>query len=228
MTVDAKIEMDAVEARARLSLGSSDVAIYEMVVRALTDCGIAGGTLIDVGCGNGYLWPFVRERFDRYVGVDVVRYDGFPADVEFSQANLDTGLAHLADNSADVVVAVETIEHLENPRAFMRELVRLAKPGGWLIVTTPNQLSMLSLLTLVVKHQFSAFQKTDYPAHIVALLEVDLQRIADECGLVGTRFYFSQQGRLVLTSLHYPRVVSRLFPRQLSDNLLMIGRKQGE
>jgi len=76
----------------------------------------------------------------------------------------------LTDSSADVVSAIEVIEHLENPRAFMWKLVRLTKPEGWVIVTTPNQ---LSLLTLFVKHRFLAFQDVDYPAHLTALLEID-------------------------------------------------------
>src|SRR2546426_719773 len=88
------------------------------------------------------------------------------------------------ENFADGVTAVEVIEHLEDPRAFMRELVRVACPGGWICITTPNQLSVLSLATLVVKQRFSAFQDVHYPTHLTALLEVDLNRIAGECGLV--------------------------------------------
>lgn len=75
------------------------------------------------------------------------------------------------------------IEHLENPRAFIRVLVRLTKPGGWVFVTTPNQLSLLSQMTLMLKNQFNAFQEAPslYPAHITALLEIDLIRITTEC-----------------------------------------------
>jgi 2-polyprenyl-3-methyl-5-hydroxy-6-metoxy-1,4-benzoquinol methylase len=168
----------------------------------------------------------VREQFARYVGLDAVRYQDFPADAEFHLVDLDTGRACVPDEFADVVAAVETIEHLENPRAFMRELMRLLKPGGLLIVTTPNQLSLLSLLTLVVKHRFSAFQEAHYPAHLTALLEIDLKRIAAECGLSDARIEYSLQGRLVLTPWHYPRFLARLFPRALSDNLLLVGRKR--
>lgn len=214
-----------VEERARASLGQSEAAIYEMVAVALKERGIKGEMLVDVGCGVGNLWPFVRQYFARYVGIDVVRYEGFPAEAEFRQVDLDTGHAPLPDDCADVVAAVETIEHLENPRAFMRELARLCKPGGWVLVTTPNQLSLLSILTLVTKHRFQAFGETDYPAHLTALLEVDMRRIAVECGLAETSFHYSLQGRLALMSRHYPRFLARLFPRRLSDNLLMIGRK---
>ena len=214
-----------VEARARQSRGTSDPAIYEMVVKALEERGVAGGTLVDVGCGAGQLWRFLRRQFARYIGVDVVRYENFPAEAEFTQVDLDTDRVSLPDDSADVVAAIETIEHLENPRAFMRELVRMVRPGGWVVVTTPNQLSLLSLLTLFTKQRFNAFQDAHYPAHLTALLEVDLRRIADECGLRDVAIMYSKDGRLALTPWHYPGFLARIFPRALSDNLLLIGRK---
>lgn len=214
-----------VEERARLSLGSSGEAIYRMVADAVAERVAAGGTLVDVGCGSGKLWPFLRARFGRYVGVDAVRYDGFPADGEFVAADLDAGAVPLPDASADAVVAVETIEHLENPRAFVRTLARLAKPGGWVFITTPNQLSLLSRATLLARGEHNAFRDASYPAHITALLEVDLRRIAAECGLQEVFVRYSGSGRLVLTGAHYPRWVSRLWPRGLSDNVLLAGRK---
>lgn len=211
--------------RALLTEGVSVPAVYAMVQRAMDALSIRGGVIVDVGCGTGSLWPFFAERFDRYVGVDAVRYPDFPPDAEFVEADLNGDEIPLADGSADVVVSVETIEHLENPRRLMRQLARLARPGGWVIVTTPNQLSLLSLMTLAFKHQFSFFQDVDYPKHLTALLEVDLHRIAAECGLEECRTVFSHQGRVVFTSRHYPRVLSRLFPRALSDNVLLVGRK---
>jgi 2-polyprenyl-3-methyl-5-hydroxy-6-metoxy-1,4-benzoquinol methylase len=213
-----------VEERARRSLGASGDAIYRMVAAAVAARHPGGGTLLDVGCGSGKLWPFVRARFGRYVGVDAVRYDGFPAEGEFHAADLDAQALPFAD-AAEVVAAVETIEHLENPRAFVRALARAARPGGWVIVTTPNQLSLLSRATLVAKGEHNAFREGSYPAHITALLEVDLRRIAAECGLEEVAVEFSGSGRLAGTGRHYPAWVSRLWPRGLSDNLLLAGRK---
>ena len=214
-----------VEARARQTLGTSDAAIYQMVADVLNERGDNGGVLLDVGCGTGQLWSYVSASFGRYIGVDCVRYESFPNSGEFHLANLESGRIDLADNSADVVAAVETIEHVENPWALMRELVRIAKPGALVIVTTPNQLSFLSLLTLVIKKRFAAFQDVHYPAHLTPLLEIDLKRIAGAAGLSSLQIRFSTQGRIVLTPWHYPRLLSWLFPRALSDNVLIVGRK---
>src|SRR5437867_8458398 len=149
MSVDIDIvhPSPAVEARARLSLGSSDDAIYHVVAGALASRGAAGGRVVDVGCGGGALWHVLADRFDSCVGLDAVRYAALPPDMEFRRVDLDAADWPVGDGEGDVVTAVETIEHLENPWAFVRSLARIARPGGWVIITTPNQLSALSLVT---------------------------------------------------------------------------------
>ena len=224
--IDAVASNLDLDARARQTLGSSSTAIYRTVADLLQERG-AGGVLADVGCGGGNLWREVAPFFSRCLGLDAVRYDGLPADVEFTRADLDSVLLPLEDGTADVVAAVETIEHLENPRAFYRELTRIAKPGGWVVVTTPNQLSLLSLLTLIVKQRFAAFQDGAYPAHRTALLEIDLRRIAGECGLGDLAVRFTGRGRLPWSGRHYPAWLARQFPRALSDNVALIGRTRG-
>lgn len=214
----------AVADRARASGGSSSDAIYRMIANELRSVE-HGPSLLDVGCGKGNLWQYLKPQFRSYTGADVVFYDGFPAEGRFVQFDADAGRLPLPDEVADVVVAAETIEHVENPRAFMRELIRLARPGGAVVVTTPNQLSWLSKMTLLLKNEFSAFRAGSYPAHLTALLEVDLRRIATECGVVDIRIAHSLCGRVVLTPWHFPTAVSRMLPRALSDNVLLLAIK---
>jgi 2-polyprenyl-3-methyl-5-hydroxy-6-metoxy-1,4-benzoquinol methylase len=214
-----------VEERARQSRGRSGDPIYRMVARAVQARHSGGGTLVDVGCGAGALWPFLRGRFERYVGLDVVRYDGFPADGEFNAVDLDRGELPVVDGTGDVVAAVETIEHLENPRAFVRTLARLARPGGWVIVTTPNQHSLLSKATFLLRGEHNAFRDGSYPAHVTALLHADLRRMAAECGLREIALEFSGSGRIPGTARHWPGLVGRLSPGGFSDNVLLAGRK---
>src|SRR5438045_3179897 len=103
------------ETRARASRGASSSPIYEMVARGLRERHPAGGALVDVGCGTGSLWSYLADRFDRYLAADAVRYEGLPDHAEFFQIDLDAPHWPIPDGVADVVAAVETIEHLQNP-----------------------------------------------------------------------------------------------------------------
>jgi 2-polyprenyl-3-methyl-5-hydroxy-6-metoxy-1,4-benzoquinol methylase len=220
-----EIPPETVETRALKSGGISNDVILGMVRRALIGRHISAECVVDVGCGSGNLYPYVSDRFATYIGLDVVEYDGFPQAARFCKADLDCDRMPLPDGCADVVTAVEVIEHLENPRAFVRKLVRLAKPGGNVIVTTPNQLSLISLLSLAIKQRFHAFQDVHYPAHITALLPVDLKRIAAECGLANIEIEYSLAGRIPLTARSFPTICCRQFPRALSESVLVIGTK---
>jgi len=221
-------ELSASE-RAALSQGGSDEPIYQMVAQVVRAAGL-GGTLVDVGCGTGSLARVLRTEFERYVGVDLVAYPGFPQEswASFVPADLNAVPFPMTEASADVVVSVETIEHLENPRALFRELLRIVRPGGLLVVTTPNQLSLLSKLTLVMKNQFNAFQAAPglYPAHITALVEQDLLNIAAECGLEHPEIRYSGVGRIPGTGQRWPRLLGQVQGRWFSDNLLVSGYRR--
>jgi 2-polyprenyl-3-methyl-5-hydroxy-6-metoxy-1,4-benzoquinol methylase len=218
MTSDAAVE------RALKTQGDSEARIHEAAAELLRGRG-ARGIVLDVGCGIGRFRDASRDFSTAYIGVDVVRHPHLPQDVTFVRADLDRDPIPVDSASADIVAAIETIEHLENPHAFAREIARVVKPGGWVVVTTPNQLSVLSLLSLTVKGRFAAFQDSCYPVHRSALLPIDLIRIARECGLSDPELSFTGSGRVPLTGAHYPRALSRLFPQALSDNVLMVARK---
>jgi SAM-dependent methyltransferase len=212
--------------RARLSEGQSLDAVHRMVASAMAARALSRVVLADVGCGRGDLYAVVRPSCTRYIGVDAVRYDGFPPGAEFVSADLNEGGGvTLPCGRADLVASLETIEHLENPRAFLRLLFGLTRPGGWIFVTTPNQRSLLSLATLVAKGRFSHFQDVHYPAHLTALLDVDLLRIAGEVGLEHTAIEYTRSGRVVFSARHFPYWLSRAFPRGLSDNLMLAGQR---
>jgi 2-polyprenyl-3-methyl-5-hydroxy-6-metoxy-1,4-benzoquinol methylase len=215
--------LPGLEARARATLGASSDAIYRAVIEALEARAVRGGTFVDVGCGRGDLFRQLHGRFDRYVGIDAVRYEALPDSVEFHAVDLDVAEWPPCDLQADVVAAVETIEHLENPWAFVRALVRLTRPGGWIVVTTPNQLSALSLLTLLTRRRFSAFQDAMYPMHRTALLPNDLARAMTAAGVSDVDVAFTHHGRVPMTPWHYPAALSRACPRACSDNVLAIG-----
>jgi len=103
------------------------------------------GTAVDVGCGRGHLMEFLMER-----GSDVYGSDQSPASVEMIRAQFAhmkhfrsaaVGTQEFASDIADTVFMVEVVEHLDEP-AFnnaLSEAHRLLRPGGHLVLTTPNE-----------------------------------------------------------------------------------------
>jgi 2-polyprenyl-3-methyl-5-hydroxy-6-metoxy-1,4-benzoquinol methylase len=122
----------------------------------------------------------------------------------------------------DLVIAAEAIEHLENPRQVAREWFRILKPGGTLILSTPNNESIRSLLSLLVFGHHVAFLDSCYPAHITALLRKDLMRILSEAGFSDVRFHFTNHGGLPkLPAVSWQRVsLGLLNGCRFSDNVI--------
>jgi 2-polyprenyl-3-methyl-5-hydroxy-6-metoxy-1,4-benzoquinol methylase len=215
---------DGAVERALQTQGESGDPIYRAGAALLRARG-ARGFLLDVGCGIGRFREFSADLATDYVGVDVVRHPALAAGAKFQRADLDREGIPVPAASADIVAAIETIEHLESPYGFVRELFRIVKPGGWVLITTPNQLSVLSLLSLIVKGRFVAFQDSYYPIHRTALLPIDLVRIATEVGFSRAELGFTCSGRVPLTGMHYPEAISRMFPQALSDNVLLAAQR---
>ena len=213
--------LEARRAAACASEGRSEDAILRMIGSAVGSAGRRFPFAVDIGCGRGDLWPSLSPFVDRYIGCDLLRYDEFPADVELRLADLN-GRFPFEDATADLVVSAETIEHLENPRAFLREVARIAKAGALVVVTTPNQLSLLSKACLLLKNRFAGFQAVQYPAHITALLESDLLLVAAEVGLAQPRIVYSDSGRIPGTARHWP---GQLRGRTFSDNIALVATK---
>ena len=203
--------------------GLSGEPVLEAAWRLLEQHG-AAGVLLDLGCGQGRLRERLPAAVTKYVGVDLSQHGAAWLDgAGFVEADLSAPLP-LPDGFADVVASLETIEHLENPRAFLREAVRVLRPGGLLLVTTPNQESLLSLASLWVHGEHVAFRNAPglYPSHVTALLGVDLLRMAAECGLEDAALAYTGQGRMPGTARPWPAI---LRGRRFSDNVLLVARR---
>jgi SAM-dependent methyltransferase len=105
---------------------------------------VAGRTVVEVGCGEGYGAAALAGSARQVVGVD---YDAVTvahaarayADVQFVRANL--AALPIPTGSVDVVTTLQVIEHVWDHGEFIRECRRVLRANGTLLVTTPNRLT---------------------------------------------------------------------------------------
>jgi 2-polyprenyl-3-methyl-5-hydroxy-6-metoxy-1,4-benzoquinol methylase len=215
---------------AQASGGTSGDYIYNMFERALREHG-AVGKVLDYGAGIGGLSRRLvgMRMFESVASVDIMPLpEGLELAVDWHTQDLNepTGFA---SGFFEVVVSAEVIEHLENPRAVVREWFRLLKSGGLLLFSTPNNESLRSILALVCRGHYAAFGDASYPAHITPLLRKDVERILQEAGFQAPRFFFSDCG--VIPRLRRIRWQSVswgvLGGLRFSDNVLAVARKPG-
>jgi 2-polyprenyl-6-hydroxyphenyl methylase/3-demethylubiquinone-9 3-methyltransferase len=94
-----------------------------------------GSVLVDLACGGGLMAPYVARLGHRHVGVDLGAAGLRVAAGHGVRAVRGSVLAvPLADGCADVVVAGEILEHVEDDVAVLAECARLLRPGGALVI----------------------------------------------------------------------------------------------
>jgi 2-polyprenyl-3-methyl-5-hydroxy-6-metoxy-1,4-benzoquinol methylase len=86
--------------------------------------------------------------------------------VPFEQVNFNDKQAVVAfikkhENSFDLVLGVEVIEHVENPWEYVRTLKAMVKPGGHILISTPNTTSWLSRMIFLFSGRFHQFTEDD-------------------------------------------------------------------
>lgn len=99
------------------------------------------GNLLDIGCGAGWFLYSAKSRGWKVSGVDVSPKFTTYVKRTLKIEDVFTGQlqdVHFPAESFDVVTMKEVIEHVPDPHSLMAQVGRLIKPGGWLVVETPN------------------------------------------------------------------------------------------
>ena len=136
---------------------------------------VPSGRILEVGCGYGY---FLQCALD--AGYDAYGIDLSPAAVKWASTRhpgrvfcgLLEEVPEIQDQKYDVIFGSHLIEHLTEPSEFLREASRLLRPGGLVVMVTPNIKSLLSRVSGSRWVSFKIPEHVSYydPATITKLL----------------------------------------------------------
>jgi SAM-dependent methyltransferase len=144
-----------------------------------------GGSILELGAGRGALSKrLVEKGFDVTATDYVAESFQLHGRVAFRQSNLNEKFSTIFPGCYDGIVAVEIIEHLENPRHVARECFKLLAPGGRMILTTPNPDSPTSIASFIRQRRFQWFDEEAYrvDGHIVPITQYQLRACFSEAG----------------------------------------------
>jgi 2-polyprenyl-3-methyl-5-hydroxy-6-metoxy-1,4-benzoquinol methylase len=211
--------------------------------------------IADIGAGRGWFSRVLSERLRSAHGLEP-REHVFPCDAapeSFEVEELEcvrtgpNGRLPFPDASCDAAVSLEVIEHVEDQQAFLREIARIVKPGGVVIVSTPNVLS----LTSRVRTLLWGFPELYDPlpleggdprrlsGHIHPIAPYFLAHAALRAGLVDPSLHADRTKRssavlavllapaLLLAQLYYRARLARKHPEVLESNRRLITEQSG-
>ncbi|MBA2605615.1 MAG: class I SAM-dependent methyltransferase [Acidobacteriota bacterium] len=153
-------------------------ATFKRLMRNLHKRKLTGGSLLEVGCGYGYLLEEAKEYFSRRVGTDFS-----PEGVRLASAKADEvyegGIEQIpATAKFDCVIATHVIEHVYQPLEFVKQLISHTKPSGTVILAAPD---MGGMLRKVMGHRWASFK---IPEHVLYFDAATLSELMRQAGLI--------------------------------------------
>lgn len=185
-------------------------------------------SIADIGCGTGILLHRMHQKFPQaeLTGMDLTYFiEEKKSWLHFEKCDLNTQFGS-KDMQFDLVTSSEVIEHLENPRHFLRECLQLLKPEGYLVLSTPNIESYTSVLSFIFRGYHSAFGPKNYPAHITALSLYDLSNMVNETETAKlVNHYYIPNGRVPKMRVLWKSILPFAQGKRFSDNFVVVIQK---
>jgi len=114
------------------------------------------GPALDVGTGCGILIPSLSRQFDTVISLDIeTEFLSQIKNRPIAGANIhyitgDVRALPVRDDTAELIVCAEVLEHIDNDLACLKEIIRVLKPGGILMLSTPQPRSLLEFTASIV------------------------------------------------------------------------------
>jgi len=172
-----------------------------LIQQALAELVPAGSRVLDLGCGDGAMLAHLRDsRGCTGYGVEIADANVLACikrGVNVIQLNLDEGLSMFDDASFDVVLQIDTLQHLRNAEVMLRETARVGQMG---IVAFPNFAHWPNRLS-ILKGRMPVTRRLPYQWYDTPNIRVgthaDLAVLAARTGLRVLDSFGLQEGRTV-------------------------------
>ncbi len=165
-------------------------------------------TILDVGCGNGWVAKEFLPKGKKVFSLDISATNPskakrlYPSPEHFG-ITADSFHLPFNNDSFDCVIASEIIEHVAEPSFFMKELFRVVKKGGRLIISTPYKEKLIYYLCVHCN------KKTPANAHIHSFNEKKLEDLYKENDLESFKFEIFGNKLLIFLRTY---VILKFFP----------------
>lgn len=178
-----------------------------------------GSTVVEIGCGTGELLQRIAQRGLLARGVEnsphaVARAKALGLDVY--QGTLAE--ARLEDESVDAVILKHVIEHLPSPSSTLKEIRRVLKPGGYMVLWLPNGASLEARVFGRYWHGY------DLPRHLFTFGPRTITELLDRGGFQVDRLSYSWVPNDLIRSLKHILALKLSFPTRAiaTSNVLLL------
>lgn len=158
--------------------------LHEAAAALLAEAAAPGARVLEFGAGSGAMSLRLHDAGFAVTASDLFAESFKPDAIAFVAADLNGGFAAQWPGGFDAVMALEIIEHLENPRHTLRQIRALLPAGGQLVLSTPNIANPVSQALFLRHGQFQWFRDVDYreQGHITPLSPWVLEQALREAG----------------------------------------------
>jgi cyclopropane fatty-acyl-phospholipid synthase-like methyltransferase len=160
----------------------ADLGLHEQIAEKIQSEVTPGGKILDLGAGEGALSARLSDLGFLVTAADKDQENFKCPQVNFSRINFDSPeeIAQFVaehEGEFDAVLGIEVIEHVQDQWQYVRQLMKMSKNGGLVLITTPNTTSWISRLLFFFTGRFHQFADGDLSyGHInpVSPWELDL------------------------------------------------------
>jgi 2-polyprenyl-3-methyl-5-hydroxy-6-metoxy-1,4-benzoquinol methylase len=181
-------------------------------------------TVLDIGCADGGFLSLFPAQCRKY-GIDIAENCHRPPDIHFWRVDVDRSPLPFESSFFDLVYAGEIIEHVHDTVSLLREIQRVLRPGGTLLLTTPNLCSIKNLYYWLKGQQLAWVDYKDgQHGHVRYFSPASLAEVLMESGFYIERMCSSgvELGAHIRILRHFTPLVQWVFSHNTRGSCLIV------